>query len=58
LSTLGFELRALCSSKHTTKIYCLELKKCQVWWCMSVIPALRRLRQEDQEFKASLDHTA
>jgi hypothetical protein len=25
-----------------------------VWWCISVIPALRRQRQEDLEFKASL----
>jgi hypothetical protein len=28
----------------------------QVWWCTPVIPALRRLRQEDGEFQASLDH--
>jgi hypothetical protein len=27
-------------------------------WCFSpAIPALRRLRQEDHEFKASLDYT-
>jgi hypothetical protein len=26
----------------------------QMWWCTPVIPALRRLRQEDQEFEASL----
>jgi hypothetical protein len=25
---------------------------------MSVIPAVRRLRQQDREFKASLDYTA
>jgi hypothetical protein len=25
-----------------------------VWWCTPVIPALRRWRKEDQEFKASL----
>jgi hypothetical protein len=25
----------------------------QVCWCMSIIPVLRRLRQEDCEFKAS-----
>jgi hypothetical protein len=24
------------------------------WWCTSVIPLLRRLRQEDYEFKTSL----
>lgn len=24
------------------------------WWCVSVIPALRRLREEDFEFEASL----
>jgi hypothetical protein len=28
-----------------------------VWWLMSEIPALRRLRQEDQEFQASLGYT-
>jgi hypothetical protein len=27
------------------------------WWCTPVIPALRRLRQEDHEFEASLDYT-
>jgi hypothetical protein len=28
------------------------------WWYMSVIPALKRLRQEDQRFKAILDYIA
>jgi hypothetical protein len=28
----------------------------QVWWCTPVIPALRRLRQEDHELKASLNY--
>jgi hypothetical protein len=28
-----------------------------VWQCISVIPALRRLRQEDREIKASLGYT-
>jgi hypothetical protein len=27
-----------------------------VWWCTPVIPALRRLRQEDCEFKANLGY--
>jgi hypothetical protein len=27
-----------------------------VWWCIPVIPALERLRQEDFEFKPSLGH--
>jgi hypothetical protein len=27
-----------------------------VWWCMPVIPALGRLRQEHLEFKASLSY--
>jgi hypothetical protein len=27
-----------------------------VWWCESVIPALGRLRQENLEFKASLNY--
>jgi hypothetical protein len=31
---------------------------CWVWWCLSVIPALRRLRQEDFEFETSLDYIA
>jgi hypothetical protein len=26
---------------------------CWVWWYMPIIPALRRLRQEDYEFKAT-----
>jgi hypothetical protein len=26
-----------------------------VWWCAPVIPALRRLKQEDYEFEASLE---
>jgi hypothetical protein len=25
-----------------------------VWWCVSVIPALRRPREEEKEFEASL----
>jgi hypothetical protein len=29
-----------------------------VWWCVSIIPALRRLRQEDQEFQGSLGYIA
>jgi hypothetical protein len=28
------------------------------WWYTSVILALRKLRQEDQEFETSLDYTA
>jgi hypothetical protein len=27
-----------------------------VWWYVPVIPALWRLRQEDHEFKASIDY--
>jgi hypothetical protein len=27
------------------------------WWCTAVIPALRRLRQEDLRFEASLGYT-
>jgi hypothetical protein len=26
------------------------------WWCMSIIPAPRKMRQEDHEFKASLGY--
>jgi hypothetical protein len=32
------------------KIMFKELR-IQVWWCMPIIPALRRLRQEDFQFK-------
>jgi hypothetical protein len=28
------------------------------WWCMSVIPALKRLREEDPKFQASLGYIA
>jgi hypothetical protein len=27
------------------------------WWHMTIISALRRVRQEDREFKASLGYT-
>jgi hypothetical protein len=30
--------------------------KIKVWWYTSVIPALRKLRQEDHEFRASLGY--
>jgi hypothetical protein len=30
--------------------------KSQVWWNMPVIPAFRRLRQEDHKFKVSLSY--
>jgi hypothetical protein len=33
-------------------------KICQAWWYMSVIPALRRWRQEDCEFEACLGYIA
>jgi hypothetical protein len=29
---------------------------CLAWWCTPVMLALRRLRQEDHEFKASLGY--
>jgi hypothetical protein len=32
------------------------IKKSWVWWCISVIPAFRKQRQENQEFKASLGY--
>jgi hypothetical protein len=28
------------------------------WWLISIIPALRRLKQKDPEFEASLGYTA
>jgi hypothetical protein len=30
----------------------------QVWWCIPISPALRRLRQEDHELKVSLGYIA
>jgi hypothetical protein len=33
-------------------------QKSQVWWHTPEFPALRRLRQEDSKFKASLGYTA
>jgi hypothetical protein len=33
-----------------------RLDSSQAWWFTPVIPALRRLRQEDHEFEASLDY--
>jgi hypothetical protein len=29
---------------------------CQMWWYTPVIPALRRMRQEDYQLKASLGY--
>jgi hypothetical protein len=31
-------------------------KRSWVWWCTPVIPALRRLRQEDSEFEVSVGY--
>jgi hypothetical protein len=40
-----------------TSVYYKNLKISQVWWHMSIrILALRRLRQDDHEFKASLSY--
>jgi hypothetical protein len=33
-----------------------KLLKSQVWWYVFVSPAVRRLRQEGDEFKASLSY--
>jgi hypothetical protein len=35
---------------------CHSKMLCQVWWCMTVVSGLRRPRQEDLEFEASLGH--
>jgi hypothetical protein len=32
------------------------MQSCLAWWCTPVISALKRLRQEDLEFKAILDY--
>jgi hypothetical protein len=34
----------------------LKLQLCHVWWYMSAIPAIGRLRQKDHKFEASLDY--
>jgi hypothetical protein len=31
-------------------------KSCQAWWCMPITPALRRLKQVEQKFQASLEY--
>jgi hypothetical protein len=35
----------------------LDIRDCRKWWCITVVLALRRLRQEDHEFKASLGYS-
>jgi hypothetical protein len=30
----------------------------QIWWLTPVVPALKKLRQEDLQFQASLDYNA
>jgi hypothetical protein len=45
-------------SDYKCEVFVLFLKRkvltSQIWWYMLKIPALRRLRQEDQEFKTNL----
>jgi hypothetical protein len=49
-----FSLESVLSHHPPKKGRCpLEL----AWWCTAVIPALRKLRQEDCEFKAILDYS-
>jgi hypothetical protein len=36
---------------------CFRKRSTWALWCMPVFPALRRLKQEDCKFKASLDYT-
>jgi hypothetical protein len=41
-------------------IMCMNLKyrsETQVWWYTLIIPALRRQRQEDHKFEASIGYT-
>jgi hypothetical protein len=35
-----------------------EWEKGQAWLCRSIIPALRRLKEKEQELKSSLDYVA
>jgi fumarate reductase subunit C len=48
--------------KERKGIQFLHLKKIlflrQVWWCILVILALGKLREEDRKFEASLDYKA
>jgi hypothetical protein len=38
------------------KVRVFKEKRCQAWWLTPVITALGKLKQENQEFKASLDY--
>jgi hypothetical protein len=43
-------------SDMTILLPSLKLLESQAWLCMPVIPTLRKLRQKDCEFKASLGY--
>lgn len=36
---------------------CKDSDQSQVWWYMTVIPILKRLRQDDHNFKINLRYT-
>jgi hypothetical protein len=43
---------------HDSYFFDIKRSESWTWWCMAVIPALGRTRQEDQEFKANLGYIA
>jgi hypothetical protein len=38
-------------------MYINKKNRSQTWWCMPVLPAHRRLRQEEWEFRGNLGYT-
>jgi hypothetical protein len=59
LSSGGECTKMKCIQIHLANLkrqICFQNKFSQVWWNMPAIPALRRQRQEDGEFEASLSY--
>lgn len=51
----SWEKEKLCVKRMGSSMYKVSIGN-QAWWCRFLIPALVGWTQEDQEFKASLDH--
>jgi hypothetical protein len=49
-------IRTIYGNKLNAKANIRILLSCQVWWCMPIIPAFRRWRQEKPKFQASLGY--
>jgi hypothetical protein len=56
--TLGMEPSNLSFNTPSKRFWCILKFESQAWWCICVIPALERWRQEDCEFEASLGYIA